>query len=120
MTTADWRLSSCEAENYRMNCAMWRGVIAAALALSAATASSAAVKDIGEICIAPFHARRPPPSRPGLPPPPVPPGEASLSDTTWEPQYTSEFKFFINGRERATLHDGEVVHLTGLPTAKRI
>jgi len=43
-----------------------------------------------------------------------------MSKTTWEPQYTSEFRFFINGRERATLHDGEMVHLTGLPTTKPI
>jgi len=95
-------------------------VAAGVLSLCATAELQAAAKAAGQLCIAPFHARRPPESPPGIPPPPVPPGEPSLSDTTWEPQYDSEFKFFINGRERATLHDGEMVYLTDLPTAKPI
>ncbi len=51
---------------------------------------------------------------------PPSPGEPSLSQTTWAPQHDSRFTFFVNGHQSATLADGQMAYLTGLPTNKPI
>jgi hypothetical protein len=94
--------------------------ITATFLLTVPAAASTSIHQTGEICFAPFHATPPLPSLPGRPPLPPPPGEASLSDTTWEPSYQSHFTFFVDGQKKATLGNSEMVHLTGLRTDKPV
>lgn len=79
-----------------------------------AAAGQAAGGSIGQLCLAPFHV---PGAAPGEPPPI---GGPNLSDTTWAPQHDSHFRFYVEGRLRATVADGESAYLQGLPTTKPI
>ena len=64
-------------------------------------------KSGGAICIAPFQAAA---------------GEAgeNMSQTTWPPSASSKFEFKIDGRLAATVAAGEMAHVDGLPTNRRV
>jgi hypothetical protein len=101
---------------------MLRAAAVTALAASWSAISGAAVASqaSGELCVAPFHAKASPSTLPGQPPPPPSPSEPSLSETTWEPGHDSHFTFYVDGVKRATVGDGEMAHLTSLPTDRKI
>lgn len=84
----------------------------ALILLTAAIASGFAARaeaSSGRICIAPFSGRAP-----------LTIGEPNLSETTWSPQRGSHFKFYVDGRLRATITDGESADLKGLPTSRPV
>jgi hypothetical protein len=73
------------------------------------TPAESLAKPQASICIAPFH---------------VPVGgdalEPIMSQTTWPPSEDSRFEFRIHGTRRATVTNGEMASISGLPTDRRI
>ncbi|MEO8504063.1 MAG: hypothetical protein ABI609_09215 [Acidobacteriota bacterium] len=91
---------------------MRRSVLLLAVALLFPFAARAADRPPpqGVICIAPFHAE---PGSPGL-------TEPNMSQTTWGPSLDSIFEFRIDGKLRATVGNGQMAMISGLPLDRRI
>src|SRR4030095_15001320 len=93
----------------RSRASMARGFAAACgllLALAAPVAAGAQKSDTGAICIAPFHV-------------PMPLGP-NMSDTTWPPTTLSKFTFRLDKKLKATVGQGEMALITGVPRNRKV